>query len=162
MTLAHEKDFAEYVKYFWTLIEWPIICSAWMSFVMFIVRLNAAFEVMNFFKATRGYDYKNLQLINSYNSELPHSLGLCVAFSTIKLLKLFRFNKNISFLGLTLKNCFGELISFSCIFFIIWFAFVQLMYFIYGTDIEEYSSIATSMTTSFEMLMNIRGRYWKV
>ncbi len=27
------------------------------------------------------------------------------------------------------------------------------MYFIYGTDIEEYSSIATSMTTSFEMLI---------
>jgi polycystin 1L2 len=150
---AINKDFTEYIKDFWTFIEWSIIIWAWMSFVMFIVRLNAAFEVLDFFKATKGYDYKNLQAINSYNNELTHSLGLCVAFSTIKLLKLLRFNKNISFLGLTLKNCFGELISFSCIFFIIWFAFVQLMYFIYGTDIEEYSSISVSMTTSFEMLI---------
>ena len=111
------QNLKEYLTDFWSSIEWSIIITTWVSLIMFGLRLNEANNVLRFFKATQGYAYINLQLVNQYNQLLTFSLGLCIFFSSIKFLKLLSFNKYISFLGLTLKNCFGELASFSFFFF---------------------------------------------
>jgi polycystin 1L2 len=150
---AIRREMKEYFGDFWTLIEWSIIISAWMTCIMFLIRLSAAYEVLEFFKKTRGYEFKNLQSINEYNKYLNNALGHCVAFATVKFLKMLRFNKYVSFFGVTLKNCFGELISFSFVFFIVWFAFVQLMFLIYGSEFEDYSSITKAMSTSFSLMI---------
>jgi polycystin 1L2 len=111
----------EYLSDFWSYIEWSIIITAWISFIMFVLRILKAQEILTFFKKTQGYGYINLQQVNAYNKILTFSLGLCSTLGSIKFLKMLRFNRNISFLGLTLKNCFGELTSFTFVFFIIWF-----------------------------------------
>ena len=147
------KDLKEYFQDFWTYIEWSIIISGFVSFALILVRLKKAQEVLDFFKATAGFGYMKLQTANECNQALTYSLGICSSLGTIKFLRMLRFNKNITFLGLTLKLCFGELISFSCIFFLIWFAFVQWMYLIYGTDIEGFASLAKSMESAFSMMM---------
>ena len=146
-------DLYEYLSDFWSYIEWSIIFSAWISFIMFILRLNVAQDVLSFFKTTQGYAYTNLQQVNLYNQILTYSMGLCSSLSSIKFMKMLRFDKNIAFLGLTLKNCFGELVSFSLVFLIIWFAFVQVMYLVYGTYLFGYSSIVKSMETAFQVLL---------
>jgi polycystin 1L2 len=147
------KDLKEYLNDFWTYIEWSIIMSGLVSFAMILVRLKKAKEVLDFFKTTAGYGYMKLQTANECNQVLIYSLGLCSSFGTIKFLKMLRFNKNISFLGLTMKRCFGELVSFSLVFFLIWFAFVQWMYLIYGTNIEGYETLVASMSSAFSMML---------
>ena len=147
------QNLKEYLYDFWTYIEWSIIVTAWIAFVMFMQRLTTANEVLSFFKNTQGYAYIKLQKVKSYNEQLTYSLGMCVFFASIKLLKIFRFNVNISVLGLTLKHCFIELASFSAVFFIIWFAFVQLMYLIFGSNIKGYSSLTNAMSTSFQVMI---------
>jgi len=143
----------EYSSDFWSYIEWCIIMTAWISFFMFILRIILAQEVLTFFKNTQGYGYINLQQVNACNQTLSYSLGLCSTLGSIKFLKMLRFNKNISFLGLTMKNCLSELLSFSLVFFNIWFAFVQVMYLIYGNDVLGYSSIINSMETTFQVML---------
>jgi polycystin 2 len=143
----------EYLSDFWSYIEWSIIITAWISFIMFLLRIINAQEILTFFKKTQGYGYINLQQVNAYNQILTFSLGLCSTLGSIKFLKMLIFNRNISFLGLTLKNCFGELTSFTFVFFIIWFSFVQVMYLVYGTDIVGYSSIINSMETTFQIML---------
>ena len=69
----------EYVKDFWCLIEWSIITTGFISVIMFILRLNEANKVMNFFKNTRGYGYLKLQKVNDYNLVLTYCLGLCAS-----------------------------------------------------------------------------------
>jgi polycystin 1L2 len=147
------KDLKEYLNDFWTYIEWSIIISGLVSFAMILVRLKKAREVLDFFKTTAGYGYMKLQTANECNQMLIYSLGLCSAFGTIKFLKMLRFNKQIAFLGLTMKRCFGELISFSLVFFLIWFAFVQWMFLIYGTNIEGYETLVASMSSAFSMML---------
>ena len=147
------KDLKEYLNDFWTYIEWSIILSGFVSFAMILVRLKKAKEVLDFFKATAGYGYMKLQTANECNQVLIYSLGLCSSFGTIKFLKMLRFNKQIAFLGLTMKRCFGELVSFSLVFFLIWFAFVQWMFLIYGSDIEGYETLVASMSSAFSMML---------
>jgi polycystin 1L2 len=147
------KDLKEYSNDFWTYIEWSIILSGLVSFAMILVRLKKAKEVLDFFKLTAGYGYMKLQTINECNQVLIYALGLYSSFGTIKFLKMLRFNKQIAFLGLTMKRCFGELVSFSLVFFLIWFAFVQWMYLIYGSDIEGYETLVASMSSAFSMML---------
>ena len=112
----------EYVKDFWSLVEWSIILTAFISFIMFLLRYLAAQEVLRFFQTTGGYGYINLQKANVYNQTLTYSLGLCSSLGTIKFLKMLRFNSHISILGVTLRvklNFFFILvISFSKLKFI--------------------------------------------
>jgi hypothetical protein len=143
----------EYFADFWSFIELSIITTAWTSFSMFLVRLNSATQVLSFFEKTAGYGYIKLQAANDCNQMLTFSLGLCSTLGSIKFLKMFRFNRSISHLGQTLKICFGELVSFSFIFFIIWIAFVQLMFIIYNSTVEGYASISGSMATAFQVML---------
>jgi polycystin 1L2 len=149
-------DIKEYISEFWSYIEWSIIITAFISCVMILVRLRAAQEVLDFFKQTAGYGYMKLQNVNETNQILTYSLGLCAALGTIKFLKMLRFNRNIAYLGLTLKTCFHELVFCSMAFVIIWIAFVQLMYFIYSNDLREYASPIKSMESSF---LTILGKF---
>jgi polycystin 1L2 len=148
-----KRGLKEYFCDFWSFIEWSIIITAWISFAMFIVRLETANKVLSFFKQTGGYGYIKLQTVNNCNQILTFSLGLCSSLGTIKFLKILRFNRSISHLGQTLKICFGELTTFSCIFFVVWIAFVQLMHLIYGPHIEGYATLLKSAETAFQIML---------
>jgi len=142
-----------YLKEFWNLFELSIILTAFVSFVMTLLRLIAANNVLDFFKTTGGYGYIKLQKVNTYNQILTYSLGSCASVGAIKLLKMFRFNQNISILGITLKQCFVELASFSFVFFIVWISFVQIMYLIFNSNMEGYLSFTKSMESAFEIMI---------
>jgi polycystin 1L2 len=146
-------EIKEYLSEFWSYIEWSIIITACISCVMIVSRLRAAEEVLDFFKHTAGYGYMKLQNVNETNQILTYSLGLCAALGTIKFLKMLRFNRHIAFLGMTLKTCLHELIFCSMAFFLIWIAFVQLMYLIYNNDLEGYASPIKSMKSAFQTIL---------
>ena len=162
---ATNREFKEYLKDFWSLIEWLIVLTGFVSFALILVRLKAAQKVLEFFKETAGFGYMKLQTANECNQVLTYSLGFCCFFGTLKILKMLRFNKNISYLGLTLKVCLSELMAFSIVFFIIWISFVQWMYLMYGNVLEGYSSFSKSMETAFQSMLGknqIIGDFFKI
>ena len=55
--------FRKYICEFWSYIQWAMVICAWTAFVIFIYRLNKAYEVMDFFSNTKGYGYINLQVM---------------------------------------------------------------------------------------------------
>jgi polycystin 1L2 len=142
-----------YLSEFWNLIEVAILLTAFVSFIMTFLRLEAANSVMSFFKQTGGYGYIKLQQVRDYDQILTYSLGMCASIGSIKLLKMLRFNQNIAILGITLKECFVELASFSFVFLIIWISFVQVMYLLLNQKLRGYMSIIKSMESAFEIMI---------
>ena len=55
---------------------------------------------------------------------------------------------------LTLKTCWEDLSGFLGIFFLVFFAFVQMFYMILQTHMEEFRSITAAFSTCFTMLLN--------
>jgi hypothetical protein len=147
------KKGKNHIIQFWTLVEWLIICFSWTAFALFFYRINAADAVGKFFDKTSGYGYFKLQITAFWDLGLNYSLSFCIALGTLKFLKIFRFNKRISFLASTLSNCFKELISFGLMFGIIYFAFVQLFYFFYHKILYQFSTIMRSMVNCFEIML---------
>ena len=151
--IIFKRDLKDYACEFWTWVEWSIIITALTAFIMFLFRFQRAQQVLDFFKRTSGYGYMKLQKANFYNQTLTFSLGLCVFLGTIKVLKILRFNSNISNFSSTFKVCFSELSSFSLVFFLIYISFVQLFYLMFGNYINGYSSFIKSMETAFLIMM---------
>jgi hypothetical protein len=142
-----------YFLQFWTIVEWSIIGFSWTAFGLFFYKINASYEVSQFFKKTSGFGYFKLQNITSWNLVLNYSLAFCLALGTIKFLKIFSFNKRISLLSSTLGNCLREIINFAFMFNIIWMAFVQLFHLFFQKLMFEFSTIMLSMTTCFEIML---------
>ena len=138
---------------FWTLIEWSIILLSWASFAIYIYKRNEAARVLSFFSSTAGYAYINLQQLNQLSQTLVTCLATCSLLSTLKLMKLLRFNGRIYLMALTLNKCLRELVNFSIIFSIYWLSFVQLLYLVFNGNVAGFSTILSSMQTSFLMLL---------
>ncbi len=147
------KNLKTYFTEIWNYLEWSIVISAFISLGMFWIRYRAAKEVLDFFKSTGGYGYFKLQKVNDCNQTLTFSLGLCSTLGTLKMLKMLQFNRNISLVSSTLRRCCGELASFTLVFFLIWVAFVQLMYLIYDSHSLGYSSFIKSMESAFLIML---------
>ena len=142
-----------YFSQFWSYIEWMIILFSWTSLAIFLYRLYAAHQVMDFFSKTAGYAYIKLQRINYWNQALGSLLGLCACFGTIKFLKLLRFNKKLSYLSSTLRHCLKEMVGFTVVFSIIWLSFVQIMYLILNEKMANYSTFVKAMETTFAIML---------
>jgi polycystin 1L2 len=147
------KNGAKYLLEFWSLVELAIICFSWAAVAMYAYRVYAGNKVLDFFKETSGYGYYKLQYVAFWNETLRYCLAFCAALGTLKFLKLLRFNKRISFLSSTIKHSAKELIAFAFMFFIIWCAFVQLMYLFFQDKTIGFSTFIRAMTTCLEIML---------
>jgi polycystin 1L2 len=149
----YKLGFRKYFATFWNILDWSIYVLAWASFSIYIYRFYSAQKVLDFFKNTSGYGYIKLQYVNEWNQILTYLLGISCALSTIKFLKLFRFNRKIYSLVLTLKFSVQELFWFSIIFLVIFMAFVQVQYLILYERVFGYQSFIKAMATSFQIML---------
>jgi polycystin 2 len=69
-----------------------------------------------------------------------------IAFlSWIKFFKYVTFNKTMTQLSSTLGRCAKDIFGFSIMFFIIFFAYAQLGYLLFGALVPDYSSFMTTV-----------------
>ncbi len=62
-----------------------------------------------------------------------------------QIFKYISFNKTMTQLSSTMARCSKDLAGFAVMFFIIFFAFAQLGYLIFGTQISDFRSFGTSV-----------------
>ena len=147
------KQRMEYLRGFWTYIEWLLIIFSCISVQMFVNRIEKADEISRYFVETKGYAYIKLQDVNLSNQLIVLTLSCCCAFQTVKFLQLFRFNNKIYMLALTLNYCAEKVMGFMLVFMVIWLAFVQLMFLYFNEHSTAYSNLLRSMLTSFQILL---------
>jgi hypothetical protein len=87
---------------FWTLVEFSKVFTSFLAFSLFLFKLNESTKIASYFKQTSGYGYYKLQNFVFWSLLLDYSLGFCLALGTLKFLKVFRFNKRLSYVGLTM------------------------------------------------------------
>ena len=82
--------------------------------------------------------------------------GCCSFLAWVKIFKYISFNKAMTQLSGTLSRCRGDMIGFMVMFCIIFTAFVQLGYLLFGAQVEDYSSMYNAM---FALIRTILGDF---
>jgi hypothetical protein len=81
-------------------------------------------------------------------------MAVCSFFALIRFLKFLRFSRSILVLTNTLRGAMVELGEFGIVFFVAWFAFVNIMYLTMSDKMSAYSSLMKSLQTTFLILLH--------
>lgn len=142
----------EYFKSYWNWAEMIVIFFSYAGMVLYVYRMILTNRILKIFDRTKGNGYVKLQYVTS----IDESFGLIIAFTIfigiLKFIRLLRFNKRMGMLYSTLDQCSKDLKSFCVIFTIVFMAFTQLFYILFGIHMTDFSSFINSAETTFGMM----------
>ncbi|CDS43464.1 polycystic kidney disease protein 2 [Echinococcus multilocularis] len=98
-------------------------------------------------------EYSNFERLSYWEMQFNYAVGILVFLVWIKIFKYVSFNKTMNQLNLTLANCAKDIAGFGVMFFIVFFAFAQLGYLAFGTQVADFSTFATSLMTLFRIIL---------
>nr|XP_045585124.1 polycystic kidney disease protein 1-like 2 [Procambarus clarkii] len=145
----------EYLSSYWNMAEICIILTSYATIYVFVERYFLTQAAMEIFNNTYGDGYVRLDSAVYKDKLYLYLIALIVFFSTMKLIKLLQFNKRIDVLALTVRRCWDELIVSFIAFCIVFIAFNSVFYFIFMTELLDFTSFLTSAATSFEILLGV-------
>ncbi|XP_008934670.1 PREDICTED: polycystic kidney disease 2-like 2 protein, partial [Merops nubicus] len=80
-------------------------------------------------------------------------IAVNIFFAWIKIFKFVGFNKTMTQLASTLSRCTKDIIGFAFMFFIIFFAYAQLGYLVFQSQVEEFSTFPNCIFTQFRIVL---------
>ncbi|XP_012583333.1 PREDICTED: polycystic kidney disease 2-like 2 protein isoform X2 [Condylura cristata] len=80
-------------------------------------------------------------------------IAVTIFFAWIKIFKFINFNKTMSQLSSTLSRCIKDIIGFAIMFFIIFFAYAQLGYLVFGSQVDDFSTFQNSIFAQFRIVL---------
>lgn len=141
-----------YFLQFWIYVDWSLFACSWTALPMYLYKIYSLHTLLNRI-AKNSIQYTNMSSLTGWNNTLAVFLSLCTFIATIKLIRLLRFNKKLSYLTTTIKNCSKDLVPFMVVFLVMWLAYVQLMYIFYYEKTAGFGSFTRSMVTNFLIIL---------
>uniref|UniRef100_A0A6P7F3I7 Polycystin-2-like isoform X1 n=1 Tax=Diabrotica virgifera virgifera TaxID=50390 RepID=A0A6P7F3I7_DIAVI len=144
-----------YFLKFWNYVDLAIIL---------LMLTGLIYSILNMVKVPSAVDtikknlkaYGNLEYVNylEYNRVNILAIALCLIY--LKAFKFLNFNRTMGQLNNTLNRCAWDILGFSIMFFIIFFAYAELGYLVFGHQVENFSTFSISM---FTLLRTILGDF---
>ncbi|XP_063601108.1 uncharacterized protein LOC134777199 [Penaeus indicus] len=147
------RDKTEYFKCYWSYAEIAIIVTSYATIVVYIARHLATQSVVEVFNLTHGNGYVNLQHAASLDELYSYLVSFIVFVSTLKFIKLLRFNRRIGVLTATLRQCWDDLSGFLIAFIICFLSFTGMFYLLLNSQLENFHNFVISVETCFSMML---------
>lgn len=144
----------EYFKGFWNLMEFLVLILSLIGVFMLIIRTGAAHVGLNMLQEEKcANPFVNFNTIALWDESYVTILAMLCFVATIKFLKLLRFNKRIALLSSTLSRSVTDLKLFMIMFGIVFMAYSQATYLIFGAFLGSYSGFLGSIQTLLALLL---------
>ncbi|CAG9823551.1 unnamed protein product [Phaedon cochleariae] len=158
--IAHEFRELLYFKLryflaFWTWIDFSIIILTLISGLISLIKTMRINDEIEYIK-NHPQEYGNLEYMAILKLWFNNIIAVDLFVIYMKIFKFLNFNKTMSQLNNTLKKCASDILGFSVMFFIIFFAYTELGYLIFGSQVESFSSFGIAM---FTLLRTILGDF---
>ncbi|KAK9893003.1 hypothetical protein WA026_023214 [Henosepilachna vigintioctopunctata] len=140
---------------FWSYIDCIITGLAISTFIMINYKRNHVEGYINTIKENPA-SYGNLEDISYIQGLHDDISAITLFFVFIRFFKYLNFNKTMGQLNDTLKKCAVDVLGFSIMFFIIFFAYAELGFLIFGSQVKEFRTFGHSM---FTLLRTILGDF---
>lgn len=141
-----------YFKSLWNCLDVLIVA---LSVVAIIMNITRTAMVGNLLKGLLD-DYTahpSFESLANLQVQFNNVAAVIVFFSWVKLFKFINFNKTMSQLSSTMSRCAKDLVGFAIMFFIIFLAYAQLAYLVFGTQVDDFSTFQASIFTQFRIIL---------
>ena len=97
--------------------------------------------------------FVSFHYVSAIDQSFTILLGLAIFVYFLKVLRLLRFNRKISLLSTTLIACTDTLLGFMLTYMLLFAAYAQIMYLVYGRDMPEFASYQRCLSSLMEMTL---------
>lgn len=141
-----------YFKSLWNSLDVLIVV---LSIVAIIMNITRTAMVSNLLKGLleNHTAHPNFKSLANLQVQFNNAAAVIVFFSWVKLFKFINFNKTMSQLSSTMSRCAKDLVGFAIMFFIIFLAYAQLAYLVFGTQVNDFSTFQASIFTQFRIIL---------
>ena len=147
------KQKTRYFFQVWNWVEMTIIGLSIAGVAIYCYRYFETLRLVGIFAETGGNTYINFQYVDMWHQLLLAMAGFLVFFSTLKFIKILRFNKKIGLISSTLKHASAQLSAFAFCFLTIFLAFVGFFFLVFSSQLTEFMTVISSLQMCFEMLV---------
>ncbi|XP_012604287.1 polycystin-2-like protein 2 [Microcebus murinus] len=141
-----------YFKSIWNWLELLLLllCLVAVSFNTYC-NIQIFLLLGHLLKSTEKYsDFYFLAYWHIYYNNI---IAITIFFAWIKIFKFISFNKTMSQLSSTLSRCIKDIVGFAIMFFIIFFAYAQLGFLVFGSQVDDFSTFQNSIFAQFRIVL---------
>ncbi|KAM3865230.1 polycystin-2 [Diretmus argenteus] len=133
-----------YFKSLWNSLDVLIVVLSVVAIIMNITRTAMVGNLLKGLLENHSA-HANFEPLANLQVQFNNVAAVIVFFSWVKLFKFINFNKTMSQLSSTMSRCAKDLVGFAIMFFIIFLAYAQLAYLVFGTQVNNFSTFQASM-----------------
>lgn len=137
----------------WNWCEVFIICASLGSMAAYAYMIIETNRLTDQFRKYKGNTYMKLQFVGYWHEHLAYCTAFIVFIATIKFIRLLRFNKRMGMLGAVLAYSAKDIRQFLIIFFLVFFAFVQIFYLLFKNTLYRYHTFVHSTEASIQIAL---------
>ncbi|XP_018422591.1 PREDICTED: polycystic kidney disease 2-like 1 protein [Nanorana parkeri] len=142
-------------KYFtsiWNILDVVVILLSLVAIAFHIFRTLEVNRLMGSL-LEQPNTYADFEFLAFWQTQYNNMNAVNLFFAWIKIFKYISFNKTMTQLSSTLARCAKDILGFAIMFFIVFFAYAQLGYLLFGTQVENFSTFVKCIFTQFRIIL---------
>ncbi|ELT87233.1 hypothetical protein CAPTEDRAFT_89699, partial [Capitella teleta] len=140
-----------YFKDTWDLLEFATLIMCVIVIIMYAMKKVFGAAAMSVLEETGSgeYQYVNFVTISVWDEIFGFVLAIVVFLTTVKFIKMLKFNRRMGMMGETIAYCIKDLKIFSVTFMLYYMAFCMMAYKLFGSSLSDYSSFIATIESLF-------------
>ncbi|KAF5275826.1 hypothetical protein FQR65_LT04064 [Abscondita terminalis] len=139
------------LNYFGNFWNWVDLSVVILSSIVFCLKIYR--EVLFHVALKNESDYGNYDEVADIQIKCMYISAFLLSLFMLKLFKYLEFSPLLGQLNLTLKMCANNVAGFAIMFFVIFFAYAELGYLLFGRRIVGFCGFYASMITLFRTIL---------
>ncbi|CAK6436190.1 unnamed protein product [Pipistrellus nathusii] len=141
-----------YLSSIWNILDLVVILLSIVAVGFHVFRTLEVNRLMG--KLLQQPDtYADFEFLAFWQTQYNNMNAVNLFFAWIKMFKYISFNKTMTQLSSTLARCAKDILGFAVMFFIVFFAYAQLGYLLFGTQVENFSTFIKCIFTQFRIIL---------
>ncbi|CAF0929169.1 unnamed protein product [Adineta ricciae] len=141
-----------YFKTIWNILDVLILLISYICIIFNIYRQVKVSEILD--ELLNNYNtFSDFEFLSYWQLQFNNVIAFTVFLAWIKIFKYVSFNKTMTQLSTTLSRCAKDVLGFSVMFMIVFLAYAQLGYLLFGSMVEDYKTFSTSIFTLFRIIL---------
>ncbi|XP_072534568.1 polycystin-2 isoform X2 [Salminus brasiliensis] len=141
-----------YFKSLWNCLDVVIVTLSAPAIIMNIYRTSAVSNRLRYLLENHS-TYPNFEPLAQLQVQFNNLAAVIVFLAWVKLFKFINFNKTMSQLSTTMSRCAKDLLGFAIMFFIVFLAYAQLAYLVFGNQLNDFSTFQACIFTQFRIIL---------
>ncbi|XP_044540211.1 polycystic kidney disease 2-like 1 protein, partial [Gracilinanus agilis] len=141
-----------YLSSVWNILDVVVILLSIVAVGFHVFRTLEVNRLMGHL-LQRPNDYADFEFLAFWQTQYNNMNAVNLFFAWIKIFKYISFNKTMTQLSSTLARCAKDILGFAVMFFIVFFAYAQLGFLLFGTQVENFSTFVKCIFTQFRIIL---------